>query len=109
MATRISVSVKGLTGLDDQDRMLAELEAATRMPWRPEPVAEGRVLSSGIVEIILVAVAVKGAEMTLEATVAAVKGVVERWRRERLEPPEARIDTEPVPDPAPVPDPERGD
>ncbi|MEU6378231.1 hypothetical protein [Streptomyces sp. NPDC046909] len=109
MATRISVSVKGLTGLDDPDRMLAELESETGLSWRPEPVDEGRVLSGGIVEIILVAVAVKGAEMTLEATVAAVKRVVERWRRERLEPPEATVDTEPVPDPPPTPDTQRGD
>jgi hypothetical protein len=103
MATRISVSVKGLTGLDDPDRMLAELEAETGLVWRPEAVDEGRVLSGGVVEIILVAVAVKAAEMTLEATVAAVKKVVERWRRERLDPPEATVETEPVPDP------ERGD
>lgn len=103
MATRISVSVKGLIGLDDPDRMLAELEAETGLTWHPEPVDEGRVLSGGVVEIILVAVAVKAAEMTLEATVDAVKRTVERWRRERLEPPEATVDTEAVPDP------ERGD
>jgi len=109
MGTRISVSVKGLIGLDEPDRMLAELEAETGLTWRTEAVDEGRVLSGGIVEVVLVAVTVKAAEMTLEATVAAVKGVVERWRRERLDPPEASIDTDPVPDTATVPDPERGD
>jgi hypothetical protein len=106
MATRISVSVKGLTGLDDPDRMLDELEAETGLSWRLRPVGEGdgKVLTGGIVEIVLVAAVGKATEMTVSAAVDAVKRVVERWRAERLDPPETSVDTESVPDSASVPD-----
>lgn len=108
MATRISVSVKGLTGLDDPDRMLDELEAETGLSWGSRPVDEGKVLTGGIVEIVLVAVVGKATEMTVSATVDAVKRVVERWRAERLDPPETSVDTESVPDTTSVPDTEPG-
>ncbi|MEV6116082.1 hypothetical protein AB0L59_27180 [Streptomyces sp. NPDC052109] len=103
MATRISVSVKGLTGLDDPDRMLDELRAETGLPWRSRPVDDSRVLTGGIVEIVLVAVVGKATEMTVSATVDAVKRVVERWRHERLDPPETSVGTESVPDSAAEP------
>jgi hypothetical protein len=98
MAARISVSVKGLIGLDDPHRMLGELKAATGLSWRSQTVDEGKVLTGGIVEILLVAVVGKATEMTVEAAVDAVRQVVERWRRERLDPPETSVDTESVPD-----------
>ena len=105
MATRISVSVKGLTGLDDPDRMLDELEAETGLSWSSRPVGEGdgKVLTGGIVEIVLVAAIGKATEMTVSAAVDAVKRVVERWRGERLDPPETSLDTESVPDSASLP------
>ncbi|MGW1026420.1 hypothetical protein ACWD4J_22460 [Streptomyces sp. NPDC002577] len=98
MATRISVSVKGLTGLDDPDHMLRDLEAETGLSWQSRTVDEDKVLTGGIVEIILVAVVGKATEMTVVATVDAVKRVVERWRRERLDPPETSVGTQSVPD-----------
>ena len=79
MATKIVVSVKGLIGLDDPARMRGELEAETRLLWRPQEVAiaaEEDVLTSGIVEIILVAVVSKTAELTVSAAVDAAKQVV---------------------------------
>ncbi|WP_405869615.1 MULTISPECIES: hypothetical protein [unclassified Streptomyces] len=98
MATKISVSVKGLIGLDDPDRMLGELETETGLSWSPQEVEEDGVLTGGIVEIIIVAVVGKATEMTVSAAVDAVKQVVERWRSERLDPLDTSVDTEPVPD-----------
>ncbi|MER5664614.1 hypothetical protein [Streptomyces mirabilis] len=104
MATKISVSVKGLIGLDEPARMRVELEAETGLPWRPQEIAdiadEEAVLSGGIVEIILVAVVSKTAEMTVSAAVDAAKQVVERWRGERLDGLDTSVDTEPGPDSA---------
>ncbi|WP_405972786.1 hypothetical protein OG496_27485 [Streptomyces sp. NBC_00988] len=100
MATKIVVSVKGLIGLDDPARMRGELEAETGLLWRPQEVAiaDGEdVLSGGIVEIILVAVVSKTAELTVTAAVDAVKQVVERWRGERLDGLDTSVDTEPGP------------
>lgn len=99
MAVRISVSVTGLTGMDDSDRMLGELEAATGLSWRPRTVDKGKVLSGGIVEILLEAVVAKAVEMSVEAAVDAARKVVERWRSERLDPPETSVDTEVLPEP----------
>jgi hypothetical protein len=98
MATRISVTVKGPIGLDGPDRMLGELEKATDLSWQLRVVDQGKVLSTGIVEIVLTAVITKGLEMSAEAAVDAVKDLVKRWRRERLDPPQTTIDTESVPD-----------
>ncbi|MFF3914235.1 hypothetical protein ACFYZB_12230 [Streptomyces sp. NPDC001852] len=103
MATRISVTVKGPTGLDDPDRMLDELEAETGLSWHSSAVDEGKVLTGGIVEIVLVAVVGKATEMTVSAAVDAVKRVVERWRGERLDPPETSVGTQSVPDEAAEP------
>ncbi|EST35044.1 hypothetical protein M878_07390 [Streptomyces roseochromogenus subsp. oscitans DS 12.976] len=97
------MSVKGLTGLEDQDRMLDELAAETGLSWRSRAVDEGRVLTGGIVEIVLVAAVGKATEMTVSAAVDAVKRVVERWRGERLDPPETSVGTESVPDSAAEP------
>ncbi|WP_157536714.1 hypothetical protein [Kitasatospora mediocidica] len=98
MGTRISVSLKGSLGLDDASRLLDELAAETGLRWHEEPVDEGKVLSGGLVEILLVAVASKTAEMAYEAAVERAKRVVERWREERLDKPEASVRAEPVPD-----------
>ena|SRR5690349_9972855 len=100
MATRISVTVKGPTGLDETDGMLDELEAETGLSWRSSAVVEGKVLTGGIVEIVLVAAVGKATEMTVSAAVDAVKRVVERWRGERLDPPETLVATQSVPDSA---------
>lgn len=93
MATRISVSVKGLVGLDDPGRMIEELEAATGLSWRQEPVEEKTL--GAFTEIVLGAMVSKAAEMALQGV---VDQVVRRWRRERLDPPEISVHTESVPD-----------
>ncbi|GAA2522729.1 hypothetical protein GCM10010276_87250 [Streptomyces longisporus] len=96
MATRISVSVKGLFGLDEPERLLDELAARTRLSWHQQEVDQEKNLG-GIVEIVLIAVVTKTADMTVEAAVQAVKDVIGRWREERLDPPEASIRTDPEP------------
>lgn len=93
-ATKILVSVTGPLGLDDPDRMLADLEAATGLSWRRQPVEEGKVLSGALAEIVLVAVATKATEIAWDA----VQQVVRRWHRERLDPPQTSVAAEPVPD-----------
>jgi hypothetical protein len=98
VATRISVTVKGPIGLDDPERMIAELQKATGLSWRPQAVDEGKVLAGSIATIVLTVVITKGTEMSVVAALDAVKRVVERWRSERLDPPETTIDNESVPD-----------
>lgn len=98
VATKVSVTVKGLMGLDDPERMVAELTKATGLPWQAQAAAEDKVLTGGIVEIVLVAVVGKVAEMSVEAALDAVKRVVKHWRAERLDPLEAAIAKEPAPD-----------
>ncbi|MFF0388304.1 hypothetical protein ACFYS8_06345 [Kitasatospora sp. NPDC004615] len=97
MGTRISVSLKGPLGLDDASRLLEELAAQTGLGWREEPVDEGKVLSGGLVEILLVAVVSKTTELAFEAVLERVKQVVERWREERLDRPEAAVDAQALP------------
>jgi hypothetical protein len=98
MATRISVSVDGLVGLDDQERLYDELTAETGLSWhRADPPDRGRVLS-GVMEILLVAVVSKSGEMALEAAVGAVQRVVQRYRARSMDPPDVRIETRPEPD-----------
>lgn len=92
------MSVKGPLGLDDPDRMLGDLAAATGLTWRTQPVGEGNVLSGGIVEILLVAVVTKVADKSVDAAVDAVREVVGRWRRERLDPPETSVTADPLPE-----------
>ncbi|MGW2571661.1 hypothetical protein [Streptomyces sp. NPDC001537] len=96
MGTRISVSVGGLTGLDDRERLLAELEAETGLEWQARDVEQDGVLTGGIVEIVLVAVVGKATELAVSAAVDSAKKIVERWRSERLDPPEASVDVDPV-------------
>lgn len=98
MATKISVTVKGPMGLDDPERMLADLAQETGLSWQPRPVGEGAVLTGGIVEIVLVAVVGRVAEMSVEAALDAVKRVVKQWRAERLDPLETAIAKEPAPE-----------
>ncbi|WP_344962076.1 hypothetical protein [Streptomyces thioluteus] len=90
------MTVKGQLGLDDPDRMLRELEQATRLSWRWEEVDQGPALSGGIPEIVLEAVIGKGVEMSVEYAVDAVRRCVGRWRAERLDPPRTAIRTSPV-------------
>jgi hypothetical protein len=98
MSARIRVSVKGLSGLDDQDRVVRELKAATGLEWHLRVADRGRVLAPDIGEILLEALVGKAAEMSVEAAVYAVRKVIERWRRERLDPPETSVRTELLPD-----------
>ncbi|GHJ99133.1 hypothetical protein SY2F82_09310 [Streptomyces sp. Y2F8-2] len=92
------MTVKGPMGLDGPGRMLAELEGATDLPWHLEEVDQGEVLTGGVAEILLTAVLAKSAEMSVEYAVGAVKRLAERWRDERLDPPDTEIRTEAVPD-----------
>jgi hypothetical protein len=98
VGTRISVLLKGPLGLDDAARLLGELNAETGLAWRQEPVDEGSVLSGGLVEILLVAIASRTVEMAYGAAVERAERVVERWRAERLDAPQASVQTQTVPE-----------
>jgi hypothetical protein len=110
MATRIAVRLTGNLGLDDAERLLAELEAETELSWRDEsPADDGRHLTGGLVELLLVAVASRGTELVFEGSVRRVRELVEHWRDRRLDPPLAEVDVLEVEEPeaaaAPDPDP----
>jgi hypothetical protein len=93
MATRIAVRLAGNLGLDDAERLLAELRAGTELSWRDEsPPDDARHLTGGLVELLLVAVASRGSEMAFEGTARRVRELVEHWRERRLDPPLAEVE-----------------
>jgi len=93
MATRIAVRLTGNLGLDDAERLLAELTAGTELSWREDsPAEDGRHLTGGLVELLLVAVVSRGAEMAFEGTVERVRELVAHWRERRLDPPSAEVE-----------------
>ncbi|WP_344021709.1 hypothetical protein [Streptomyces luteireticuli] len=100
MATRVSVTVEGRLGLDDPDRMLRELEQATRLSWRREE-ADREPALGGLPEIVLEAVIGKGVEMSVEYAVEAVRRCIGRWRAERLDPPRMDVRTSSADEPGP--------
>jgi hypothetical protein len=109
MATRIAVRLTGNLGLDDAERLLAELEAGTELSWRDEsPADDARHLTGGLVELLLVAVASRGTEMVFEGSVRRVRELVEHWRDRRLDPPLAEVDVVEVEEPEAKPDPDAG-
>jgi len=61
-------------------------------------VDDGKVLSGGIVELLLVAAAGKATEMAVSSAVDAVKRVVDRWRGQSLDPPQMSVGTHSSPD-----------
>lgn len=101
MASRVTVRLTGRIGIDDVDRLLADLTKETELDWREERAPDSRHLA-GIVELVLTAVisgaAGKGAEVAVGATVHRVREVVSRWRDRRLDPPDAEVGTQEVPD-----------
>ena len=103
MASRVTVRLSGRVGIDDIDRLLADLTKETELDWREERPADSKHLT-GIAELVLTAVisgaAGKGAEVAVTATVERAREVVSRWRDRRLDPPEAEVRTQPVPDEA---------
>jgi hypothetical protein len=102
VGTKITVTVTEPLGIDDPDLMLAELQKVTGLPWQSRTVEKENVLSGGITALILTAVAsgvvAKTTEMSTEAALNAVKGLVRRWRSEQLDPPEIAVSEESVPD-----------
>lgn len=85
VAMRLTVSVRGSLGLDDDRRLIGELEKATGLAWRREPVKAGDLLDGGIVEIVLLAVVGKTTELAYGAVVEKVRSGIEQWRREHLD------------------------
>jgi hypothetical protein len=102
VASRVTIRLTGTIGLDDSDRLLAELAKETGLDWREERPADGKHLAGAMVELLLTAVisgaAGKGAEAAIEATADRVREVVSHWRDRRLDPPAADIVTADVPD-----------
>lgn len=95
MTSRVVVRLTGRTGIDDADRLLADLAKETGLDWREEPPSPGGKHLTGIAELILTVLisgaAGKGAEMAVEAAADRARDVVNRWRDRRLDPPEAEI------------------
>lgn len=100
MAERITVTVKGPLGLDDADFLLTELKRETQLDWHKEDRPDDEHLFGGLLDLVLVAIASKSVEMTYEQAIAKAREVIERWRKTRLDPPEASVDTTPADDPA---------
>lgn len=106
------MSFQGPLGLDDPDRMRADLEAATGLTWRAEEVHQDNVLVGGLTEILLMAVVSKTTEMAVSASVDQIKEIVEKVKAavkkildRQMNPPTATEPTvEPVPDPEPQDD-----
>ena len=88
MPRQLTVNVKGSLGLDDGELLIGELERATGLTWRAEPVEDDGHLTGGIVEIVLVAVLGKSTELVYGAAVERARERIEQWRRERLDKPE---------------------
>lgn len=101
VASRVTVRLSGRAGIDDVDRLLADLTKETELEWREEHPGDSKHLT-GIVELVLTAVisgaAGKGGEVAVAATVDRVRKVVSRWRDRRLEPPDAEVGTQEEPD-----------
>jgi hypothetical protein len=101
VASRVTVRLTGAIGLDDSDRLLAELAKETGLDWREECPADGEHLAGAVMELLFTAVisgaAGKGAEAAIGATADHVREVISRWRDRRLDPPDAVIVTEDVP------------
>jgi hypothetical protein len=95
MAERIIVTVKGPLGLDDADSLLAELERETGLDWHEEDRPDDKNLS-GVLELILVAIISKSVGTAFDQALAKAREVIERWRKTRLDPPDASIDTAPA-------------
>lgn len=85
MAMQLTVSVRGALGLDDDRRLIDELQKATGLSWRHEPTQADGHLDGGIVEIVLVAVLGKTTELAYGAIVEKVRSHIEQWRREHLD------------------------
>jgi hypothetical protein len=96
VAKRLTVNVRGSLGLDDGRRLTDELEQATGLVWRGEPVKEDGHLDGGIVEIVLVAVLGKTTELAYGAVMEKARGRIEQWRRERLDKPDYTLIEETV-------------
>ena len=96
MAKQLTVRVRGPLGLDDGRRLIDELEQATGLVWRDEPVKGDGHLDGGIVEIVLVAVLGKTTELAYGAVMEKARGRIEQWRRERLDKPDYTLTAETV-------------
>lgn len=93
MARRIVVRLAGNLGLDDAERLLGQLTAATGLAWRQEtPAEEGRHLTGVMTAAVVAALIVRDGELVLNITVQQVREIVERWRERRLDPPMVEVE-----------------
>jgi hypothetical protein len=94
VAKRLTVRVYGPLGLDDGPRLIDELEQATGLVWRGEPVRADGHLDGGITEIVLVAVLGKTTELAYGVVLEKARGRIEQWRSERLDKPDYTLTEE---------------
>lgn len=106
MTSRVIVRIKGKAGIDDVDRLLADLAKETGLDWRHERSPDAGQLS-GVGELLLTAVISgatgKSAEMAAEAALDRVREVIRRWRDRRLDPPDTEVETAELPEGEPGP------
>src|SRR5262249_47361640 len=104
VASRVIVKITGAIGIDDVDRLRADLAKEVELDWREERPPDGEHLG-GIGELLLGAViggvAGKGTEVAIDVTVERVREVVSRWRDRRLDPPDVEVGTQDVPEEQP--------
>jgi hypothetical protein len=99
MGTRVIVRVTGRIGIEEADRLLANLAKETGLYWREENSPDSRQLSG--LDLLLTAVvggAVgKGTELAVGTAVDQVREVIGRLRARRLDPPDVEVETEELP------------
>jgi len=88
VAMRLTVSVRGSLGLDDDRRLTDELTTATGLAWRLEPAPAGDHLDGAVTEIVLTAVLGKTTELVVGAVVEKVRERLDQWRGEHLDEPD---------------------
>jgi hypothetical protein len=109
MAARVTVRVLGRIGVDDADRLLADLSRETELHWRQDHSPDDAHLG-GISDLLLTA-AVSGAvgrsaEVATAAALDRVRAAISRWRDRRLDPPDIDIQVQAPPEDDPGSGPE---
>ena len=96
MPRQLTVNVQGSLGLDDGQRLIDELERATGLTWRAEPVEDDGHLTGNIVDIVLVTVVSESTKLVYGAVAERARERIEQWRREHLDKPEYTLTEETV-------------
>lgn len=100
MVSRVIVRIMGAVGVDDVDRLLGDLMKETALEWREERSPDGKHLGAAV-DTVLLAVMGGAVGKGTEMVVDRAREVVGRWRDRRLDPPDAEVCTQDVPEQQP--------